>query len=99
MAAAVVNHLHFKEPVDPALFERAEGELGAAMRAVDGFRGLEVVRTGERDVVLVILADSVETLDRLATEVGSPWRTEHVVPLLAGPPERHLGPTIASTFR
>ena len=97
--AAVVNHLHFREPVDAALFERAERELGPAMRAVDGFRGLEVVQTGEREVVLVILGDTVETLDRLATEVGSPWMVEHVVPLLAGPPERHIGPTIATAFR
>lgn len=96
MSAAVVNHLHFTDPVDPALFERGTTELGDAMRGVDGFEAFHVVRTGEREVILVILADTAETLDRIATEVGSPWMREHVVPLLAGPPERHIGPALLS---
>ncbi len=94
--AAVVNHLHFRDPVDPALFARAAVDLADPMRAVDGFARLEVVQTGERDAVLIIIADSPATLDRLASEVGSPWMVEHVVPLLAGPPERHLGESVAS---
>lgn len=64
------------------------------MRAIKGFRGFEVVQTSEHDV---ILGDSVEVLDRIATEVGSPWMREHVVPLLDGPPQRHIGPSLASS--
>jgi hypothetical protein len=96
MAAVVVNVLHFQDPVDPALFERAEDELGRAMRGIDGFGGFQVVQTGETEVVLLIFGDSADALDRIATEVGSPWMGANVVPLLAGPPERHIGPLIAS---
>jgi hypothetical protein len=47
-------------------------------------------------VVLLITGDDAAVLDRVATEVGTPWMREHVVPLLAEPPDRHLGPVIAS---
>lgn len=95
--AAVINHLHFREPVDTALFAEAARDLTPAMRAIDGFEEFFVVQTSETAVVLVIVGDSVEALNRVATEVGSPWMAGNVVPLLAGPPERHIGPTIASS--
>ena len=94
--AAVVNVLQFKESPDPALFERAAEELGPRMREVAGFQGLHVVRSGEAEIVLIILADSIEILDDIATRIGSPWMVEHVVPLLASPPQRHLGDVVAS---
>ncbi|MDP1820604.1 MAG: hypothetical protein Q8K58_12045 [Acidimicrobiales bacterium] len=96
MPAVVVNVLHFKKSVDLALFEKAEDELGRAMRDIDGFRGLQVVQTGEAEVVLLIFGESADALDRIATEVGSPWMAANVVPLLAGPPERRVGALIAS---
>ncbi len=92
--AAVINHLRFRDPVDPDLFADADATLVPRMRAIEGFRGLHVVQTGEREIVLVILGDTVEVLDQIATEVGSPWMVEHVVPLLDGPPGRHLGPEL-----
>jgi hypothetical protein len=95
--AAVVNVLHFKEPVDPSLFTRAVDEIGPQMRAIDGFEGLQIVQSSETEVVLLIFATTVEVLDRLATEVGSPWMGANVVPLLDGPPERHVGPVVASS--
>jgi hypothetical protein len=45
----------------------------------------------------VILGDTVDVLDRVATEVGSPWMLANVVSLLAAPPEHHIGPVIASS--
>jgi len=93
---AVINRLTFAAPVDPTLFA-AIADQAPAFEAVDGFEAAHVVRTGEREVVLVIVARDAATLDRLATEVGSPWMSEHVVPLLAGPPERALGPVVGST--
>jgi hypothetical protein len=93
--AVVANVLHFRDPVDPTIFERAAHELGDPMRAIDGFAGLQVVHSGETEVVLLIFGETVEVLDRVATEVGSPWMLAEVVPLLASPPERHVGPVIA----
>ncbi|HVT75710.1 MAG TPA: hypothetical protein VHD87_01675 [Acidimicrobiales bacterium] len=95
--AGVVNHLRFKEPVDPELFASAATELTAQMRAIEGFQGFHVIQTSETEVILVIFGDDVDVLNRIATEVGSPWMTAKVVPLLAGPPDRQIGPTIASS--
>lgn len=97
--AYVVNVLRFKDPVPLELFERAAVELAEAMRAIEGFNGLDAIHSGDAEVVLLIAADSVATLDRIATEVGSPWMAANVGPLLAAPPERHLGPVVASIPR
>ncbi len=94
--AAVVNILTFRDPVDPSVFDGVVPVI-ARMREIEGFEDLHIVHTGEREVVLIIFADTTETLDRLATEVGSPWMMEHVVPLLAAPPHRRLGPVIQSS--
>jgi hypothetical protein len=92
----VVNHLRFREPVDPNLFSEVEASLGDAMRAIPGFRGVQVVQATEDHVILLIGGDSAEAVDRVATEVGSPWMLAHVVPLLVAPPERHVGPVVAT---
>ena len=94
--AGVVNHLRFKEPVDPELFAQAERELSTQMRAVDGFQGFYAIQSSETEVILVILGEDVDVLNRIATEVGSPWMTASVIPMLAAPPDRHIGPTITS---
>ena len=96
LVAAVINILRFKHAVDPSLFAAAARDLAPAMRAIDGFEGVQIVQTSDTEVVLLIFADSVEVLNRVATEVGSPWMSATVAPLLAGPPERHIGPALAS---
>ena len=99
VTAAGTNTLSFRHPVDPAVFARVDADLLPRMRAVEGFDGLHVVRTGDTEVILIIPARDVETLDRLATELGSPWMVASIVPLLAGPPDRRIGPTLVSTDR
>lgn len=93
---AVVNHLHFKDPVDPELFSRVEGGLGDQMRSVPGFRGTRVVLASERHVILLIFGDTAQALDDMAAHLGNTWMRANVVPLLTRPPERHLGAVIAS---
>jgi hypothetical protein len=95
--AAVVNYLHFKEPIDPAIFARSEVDLVPQMCAIEGFRGFEVIQTSEHDAILVIRTDAIEVLVQIATEVGSPWMQENIVPLLDEPPQSHIGHTIASS--
>jgi hypothetical protein len=97
MTAAVINHLHFAAAPDAHLFARIEGEFVPQARTVDGFRALHVVQVAPDHIVLVILGDDAASLDRLATEVGSPWMMANVVPLLASPPERHVGSVRATT--
>jgi len=93
---AVVNTLRFKDPVDPALFPRAERELADQMRAFEGFQGFRVVQTADDQVVLVIFADAPEVLDRIASQLGNTWMGANVAPLLDGPTDRRIGPIIAS---
>jgi quinol monooxygenase YgiN len=93
---AVINTLRFKDSVDLALFMRAERELAEQMRALEGFQGFRVVQVADDQVVMVIFADAPEVLDRMATELGNAWMGVNVAPLLAGPPERRIGPIIAS---
>jgi hypothetical protein len=97
MTAAVVNHLHFKGPVNPELFSTAESDLTSRMKAIEGFMGFQVVQVGEDHAILIILGDTPDALNRIATEVGSPWMSANVVPLLASPPERHVGAVVASS--
>ena len=90
---AVINTLRFKDSVDLAVFTRAEHELAGQMRALEGFQGFQVA---DDQVVMVIFADAAEVLDRMATELGNAWMGANVAPLLDGPPDRRLGPIIAS---
>jgi hypothetical protein len=97
MPAAVINHLRFREPPDAELFARAEREVVPEARMTEGISGLHIVQVTPDHFILVILGDDAERLNEFATVVGSPWMAEHVVPLLASPPERHLGHLVAST--
>jgi hypothetical protein len=96
MHAAVINHLHLREAPDSDLLARAERELVPQARIMEGIHGLHIVQVTPDHLILVILGDDAEVLDNFATEVGSPWM-EYVMPLLASPPERHLGPLVVTT--
>ena len=93
----VVNHLTFRDPLDPDLFTAAQDDLVPAMRDVPGFDGMHVVQASPTEAILLIFGEDATTLDRIATEIGAPWMTANVVPLLASPPSRSLGPLIASS--
>lgn len=99
MSAAVVNHLHFREAPSPDLFARAQDEVVPQARKIEGFRGLHVMQVAPDHFILIIMGDTPEVLDRVASEVGSPWMMSHVVPLLSSPPERHVGPLVTTTGR
>lgn len=95
---AVVNTLTFKDAVDPATFAGVEAEVVPAMREVEGFIDIYVVQSGIDEITLIILGTDAEALDRAATQVGSPWMMANVVPLLASPPNRKVGPVLAASL-
>ena len=97
MPAAVINHLHFREAPNTDLFALAEREIVPEARIWEGIGGVHIVQVAPDHFILVILGDNTEVLDKFAAEVGSPWMSEHVTPLLASPPERHLGLLVATT--
>lgn len=94
---AVVNRLRLSTPIPPEVWERAQAEVPARARQVPGFRSLQVIEVSADEVVLVVLADSAEALDRIADEVGNSWMREHVLPHLASPPERQVGKVVATS--
>ena len=93
---AVINNLRFTDSVDRDLFAGVEHDLAHRMRAIAGFKSFHIVQVADDHVVLVVVGDDAAVLDRLATEVGSPWMSANVAPLLAVPPDRSVGPVIAS---
>jgi hypothetical protein len=95
--AVVVNFLRCNETIEPNLFARVEREMFSSLHSVKGFKAIHVVQTSPTEVVLFIIADTIEILNQIATEYGSSWMGEHVVPLLAEPPNRHIGPVIGSS--
>ena len=67
------------------------------MREVQGFKAFHVIEIDPSEVVLVIVADAAETLDRIASEVGNAWMRDNVLPHLAEPPSRRIGTVLASS--
>ena len=94
---AVVNRLRLSKPIPPEVWERAQAEVPPLARQVPGFKSLHVIEISDDEIVLVVVADSAETLDRVATEVGNAWMRENVIPYLASPPDRQIGKVVAST--
>jgi hypothetical protein len=97
MPAVVINHLRFKEPPDPALFEAVELDFVPQARSIEGFRGVHIAQAAPDHFILILFGDDTDALERVATEVGSPWMVANVVPLLVAPPERHLGSLVVTT--
>jgi hypothetical protein len=96
---SVVNRLRLKDPIPADVWGKpAEGVI-ARMREVEGFHSLQVVGISSDEVVLIITADTAERLDQIATDIGSPWMREYVVPHLAEPPDRQLGAVLMAGSR
>ncbi|HEY2354693.1 MAG TPA: hypothetical protein VGH79_07345 [Gaiellaceae bacterium] len=93
----VVNHLRLRDPLTEETVQACREGVRLVLEA-GGSRG-QVVKVDERHLILILEFSSAEEANRIAREVGGPWMREHIVPLLAGDTERHLGEVIASTDR
>jgi hypothetical protein len=94
---AVVNRLRLASTAPTDLWERAQTELLPRMMQVDGFEQMHVVEMAPGEVVVIIVADAAETLDRIATEAGNSWMIENVIPHIAEPPDRQVGKIVVSS--
>jgi hypothetical protein len=87
-----VNHLTFAEPIPEALIASAQD----AARAVEEAGGeCRLVQVDATHAFRLLGFPDAETEERIKTEIGGPWMREHVVPLLASPPERTSGEVVA----
>ena len=94
---AVVNRLRLTPDRPADLWSRAQDEVPARARQVPGFHSVDMIELSATEVVLVVVADSPATLDRIADEVGNAWMRENVFPYLAGPPERQIGEVVVTS--
>lgn len=96
---AVVNTIALERPLEDAVFEAARRELPERVAAVEGIQAVHMIRTGEKDLVLVIVGDDEAALDRMRDAVGNEWMRENVVPNAAGAPQRAVGEVVFSFRR
>ncbi len=94
---AVVNRLRLNSAIPPDVWARAQAELPSRTRGIQGVDAFHVFELGPEDLVRIIVAETPETLDRIASEVGNTWMREHVLPHLAEPPSRQIGKVVASS--
>lgn len=95
MTRLVVNHLRLAQPLSEATVSAANEACAQILAA--GGQSASVVQVDDAHSILVLTFPDVETEERISSEIGGPWMREHVVPVLASPPERSSGVVIAGT--
>lgn len=71
----------------------------ACQRLVDaGGLAASLIQEDETQGTFVLTFPDLETEERIKSEIGGPWMNEHVVPLLAEPPDRSSGAVIAGSL-
>jgi hypothetical protein len=93
----VVGRFRFR-PLDQAeqqrLLDSIEQALAPLVRECSGFRGVVFARPADDEMMAVWRWDSAADWDAALARLG-PYLQQHVIPHLAGPPERVGGEVIA----
>ncbi len=95
MSAIVVNHLHLTIPVDE-LAPTVEREFGPVFRAQPGFERFCLVKAGDDHAIVIIVWADAEAAAAGAAVIGPTLFATHLVPVLAGPQERAVGPAVVT---
>jgi hypothetical protein len=96
---AVVNRIRLKTPIDPEVFAAAQRELPPRAAQIEGLRAFHLLRSGEHDLIVIVIGDHQEAIERMRTEIGNDWMRAHVIPHAAEPPERLVGEAVVSFER
>jgi hypothetical protein len=96
---AVVNTIALQRPLDDAVFEAARREMPGRIAALQGIHAVHMIRTGETELVLVIVGEDEAAIDGMRDAVGDEWMRENVIPIAAAPPHRVVGPVEISFQR
>lgn len=91
---AVVNHMKLSRPLDEDIIRRMNTELMADLLKLPGVAHALCVQVAEDGIVISVICDSEESLERAHQEVGSPWVGQNLSPYLAST-DRKTGPVIA----
>jgi hypothetical protein len=95
MTRVVVNHLSLTKPLPDSVITAAEDVCAQILAA--GGHSASVVQVDESHAILVLTFPDLETEERVSSEIGGPWMSEHLVPLLASPPQRSSGVLVAGS--
>ena len=79
--------------VGAAWDDSAAREIGAALREQPGFRSYTLVRSGEWEVIAIVVFDSEDTMETAIAAVA-PLARARLTSLVAEPPTRHSGPVL-----
>jgi hypothetical protein len=91
---AVVNHMKLAKPLDSNIIDRMSSELMSSLARMPGFANALCVQTADDGIVIIVICESEEALERCHQEVGSPWVGPNLGPYLAST-DRKVGPLIA----
>jgi hypothetical protein len=95
MSTVVVNHLHLTIPVDD-LVEVVEREFGPAFRARPGFERFHLVKAADDHAIVIIVWADAEAAAAGAAVIGPTLFAEHLIPVLASPQARSIGPAVVT---
>jgi hypothetical protein len=87
----VVNHLYLERPVTETALLALQFETLPACRAIPGFVSAQLVRVDDEHHMMVVHAETAESLREVNEGPGGAWANEHLRPLLTKAPERHAG--------
>jgi hypothetical protein len=91
---AVVNHMKLSEPLDDGIIARMNSELMSSIGKMPGVVHGLCVQVADDGIVVVVVCESAESLERVHQEVGLPWVRENLKPYLAST-DRKVGAVIA----
>ena len=76
------------------IIKRMNSELMADISRMPGVANALCVQVADDGIVVLVVCESVESLERVHQEVGLPWVRENLKPYLANT-DRKVGPVIA----
>jgi hypothetical protein len=91
---AVVNHMKLSRPLDNDIIARMNSELMSNIAKMPGVSDAACVQIADDGIVVVVICESEDFLERVHQEVGLPWVRENLKPYLAST-DRKVGPVIA----
>jgi len=96
---AVVNRIQLREPLSVEEVAAAQADLTALAGTIEGLAAVHMLRTGEGDLIVLVIGDDADALERTRTELGNSLKRRYVIPHASGPPERTVAEAIITYER
>ena len=70
---AVVNHMKLSKSLDDSIIGRMNSELMSDIAKMPGVDNAICVQVSDDGIVVIVMCESAESLERVHQEVGLPW--------------------------